>query len=348
VYAIHCFSVIVVIIDFLFLPTFMFRYLFLAFIFFPSLVFAADVPVRNVHLAVPFSSQAPEGVWWEPWQNACEETSITMIDAFYAGYELPTAVAKDGILKTIRLKESVYGASLDEPADEIVGLINAFFTWEAKVVSSPTVEDMIAEIDAGRPIILPVNGPDLQNRFFQTSQLDYHVVVLSGYDRDAEVFIAQDPGTQFGKEYRYSFKTVLRAMHDFVPHDTQHGAAVAIFTSPVLVATANTDGDNDGLTKQKEIEYGTVLWLADSDGDGYFDGEEVDKGYLPTLNEQTISNGSVIKEPNDPHVYVLSHGYMKQHVLNAASFLRRGFAWSDIVVVSHAFLERLFIGPILD
>ena len=34
-------------------------------------------------LEVPFTSQSPDGNWSEPWQNACEETSILMVDNFY-------------------------------------------------------------------------------------------------------------------------------------------------------------------------------------------------------------------------------------------------------------------------
>jgi len=34
-------------------------------------------------ISVPFTSQAPEGNWQEPWQNACEEASIVMIQNFY-------------------------------------------------------------------------------------------------------------------------------------------------------------------------------------------------------------------------------------------------------------------------
>jgi hypothetical protein len=36
-------------------------------------------------LDVPFTSQAPAGNWLEPWQNACEETSVIMVTNFFKG-----------------------------------------------------------------------------------------------------------------------------------------------------------------------------------------------------------------------------------------------------------------------
>ena len=41
------------------------------------------------------------------------------------------------------------------------------------------------------------------------------------------------------------------------------------------------DNDNDGLSNLEEIEFGTDLNNPDTDGDGYYDGDEVDNGYNP-------------------------------------------------------------------
>ncbi len=46
-------------------------------------------------------------------------------------------------------------------------------------------------------------------------------------------------------------------------------------------APTSQDADEDGLTDEQEVEYGTDSANPDSDGDGYLDGSEVDAGYNP-------------------------------------------------------------------
>src|SRR3989338_9267279 len=41
----------------------------------------ADLP-KSVNLAVPFTSQAPEKDWSQPWQAACGEAAGLMLDAY--------------------------------------------------------------------------------------------------------------------------------------------------------------------------------------------------------------------------------------------------------------------------
>ncbi|PIR75213.1 MAG: hypothetical protein CO030_02085 [Candidatus Magasanikbacteria bacterium CG_4_9_14_0_2_um_filter_42_11] len=36
-------------------------------------------------LEVPFTSQAPDSIWVQPWQDACEETTVFMVHRFYMG-----------------------------------------------------------------------------------------------------------------------------------------------------------------------------------------------------------------------------------------------------------------------
>lgn len=308
-----------------------------------SLLFT-PVHAASVQLSVPFTSQAPAYSWQEPWQNACEETSILMIDYFYADKTLSPTIATREILKIFRLKESLFKKSFDEPAHEIVSLINAFFPWEAYTVKNPTLAQLLEELDNGRPIIIPAYGTALNNPYFLSSQLDYHTLVLSGYNMDTQEFIAQEPGTRRGLDFRYPFDTIMTAMHDFVPGNTQNGPKLAIFTRSIPIETARTDGDKDGLTKEQEIEYGTVLWLADSDGDGYKDGEEVASGYIPTFNEHALVPGSLFKSPSSPFVYILSENRTKRHIATEEIFIRRGYSWKNIFVLSEAFIESIPTG----
>lgn len=234
--------------------------------------------------AVFFIAQAPEKKWTQPWKEACEETSITMVDSFYSGISSLTATqAKQKILTLLTAKNKKYGVSNDENADEIVSIIHNFFTWDAHVVSDPTLEHIKTELDEGHPVILPTYGKALHNKYFLNGGPLYHVFVLSGYDDETQEFIAKEPGTQFGDEYRYSYETIMNAMHDYLPNgQTIKGRKVAIFTSPERDPTFDTtDGDADKLTKVQEIEHATNLLSADTDHDGYVDGLEVMTGHSP-------------------------------------------------------------------
>ena len=60
-------------------------------------------------------------------------------------------------------------------------------------------------------------------------------------------------------------------------------ASIATATIMAVTSTvpANTDLDRDGLKDSIEVALGTDIYNADSDGDGYLDGEEVIHGYNP-------------------------------------------------------------------
>ena len=203
-------------------------------------------------LKMPFTSQAPEGDWGEPWYNDCEEVSIAMVDSFYNNRVLTKAVAKNEILRIIGLKEKAYGPSLDEDADKMADIINNFLNWKAWVVEDPTIEEIKDRIDSGHPVIALTDGRMLDNRYYTTNE--YHVFAISGYDDEKEVFITQDAGTYRGHDYEYSYSIVMDALHDYNSTDVSLGRRVAIFTaskikepdksevvaSPVLSATSSS------------------------------------------------------------------------------------------------------------
>jgi len=302
-------------------------------------------PVFSKSLSVPFTVQAPDADWGQPWQDACEETTIAMVDYFYAGKTFTRENAKKSILEIIKIKEDYIGKSLDENAQTVADIINNFFPWEAKIVKNPSLEQIKTEIDNNRPVIALVHGKYLYNPYFTNGGPDYHSLVISGYDDTKKEFITQEPGTRRGLDFRYSYDKIINALHDFLPNlKTKFGDKLAIFTSPTLDESANLDGDQDGLTKKDEIKYKTNLWMADSDGDGHQDGSEVSMGYSPTSKSavQTL-HGTLIKSPESPMVYLFYNG-TKRHILNEAAFINHGWQWFNIFTVPNSFVENLQLG----
>ncbi len=114
----------------------------------PAGLFAA-----TKELAVPFAPQAPDGVWIEPWRNACEETSTALIELYYFGSHNRWADISDvkyRILELVRLENKVLGYNQDNTANDIAHMINLFLPWEAYVIPEPTLDQIKREIDQGQ------------------------------------------------------------------------------------------------------------------------------------------------------------------------------------------------------
>lgn len=201
-------------------------------------------PAFSASLQVPFTPQAPYANWVQPWQDACEEAAIVMVDKFYGDYEtrtIPPREASQAIRRAYDLKNTLYGFSLDENAAKIARWINDFYPWEARLVENPTVEAIKIELDAGRPVIAPAHGKSLPNPYFRDGGPDYHTIVISGYDDEAKKFIVQEPGTRRGLDFRYPYDRLLSAIHDLVPGGkTKTGPQVVIFTNPLAKRTTIT------------------------------------------------------------------------------------------------------------
>jgi len=300
-------------------------------------------PVVAYSLKVSFSSQAPFFHWTQPWQDACEETSIIMVDSFYNQKHLDKDAAKKQILNTLKIKELYFGESLDENASKVTELINNFFYWEAKVVHNASVEQIKNELDYGRPVILPAHAKSLKNKYFLSSGADYHMLVISGYDENTREFITQDPGTMYGKDYHYSYETIINAMHDFVPNNkTITGQKVAVFTSPKINLSATVDADHDGLYKSDEIKHQTSLFKSDTDNDGYSDYEEVQNGYSPVVNESKLKNNALIRSAIDNKVYFIENN-TKRYIISPSA-LEKYWQWGQITTVSEKFINQLING----
>jgi hypothetical protein len=114
-----------------------------------ALLLAPNIVLANT-LPVPFTSQAPDGIWSQPWLDACEEASITMVDAFYAGKNIDTTYAKSMIQRIVRLEMKTLGVHRDTNAAQIIEIINSFFPWEARIINNPTLEQIKNEDEGER------------------------------------------------------------------------------------------------------------------------------------------------------------------------------------------------------
>lgn len=172
-----------------------------------------DLP-ESVLLQVPFTSQAPFKDWSLPYQEACEEASLIMVNHFWNGESLSPETADQAILELVDW-ETANGFQVDVNAEEMLEIAEEHYALEGhlyydEAVNLDTIRHFLA---AGYPVILPVAGQLLGNPHFTGAGPPYHVIVLIGYD--ANGFLVNDPGTQFGASYHYSYERLDAAIHDW-------------------------------------------------------------------------------------------------------------------------------------
>lgn len=189
----------------------------------------------TLNLAVPFTSQAPTGVWDALHEDACEEASIYMVHEYFGGVaatsKIDPVTADTVITAMVNYGETKLGDGLSIDAKQVVALITSYYpTFTATIVDNPTISDIKAAINAGHPVIVPAAGRLLGNPNFTGSGPLYHMLVIRGYD--ATNFITNDPGTRLGQNYNYDIDVLMAAIHDWNNGDVMNGAARVIIMTP--------------------------------------------------------------------------------------------------------------------
>lgn len=165
-------------------------------------------------LPVPFISQAPLYDWSEPYNEACEEASIIMVDHYLQQQPLDKEIGNTTIVLTTQWQAD-NGYQVDLGVDDMATFIQGYYGYETRVYRGEQVTaDLIRRlIAAGHPVIIPAAGRLLANPHYTGLGPPYHVLVITGYN-DTQ-FITNDPGTSHGEAYAYSQATVMDAIHDW-------------------------------------------------------------------------------------------------------------------------------------
>jgi len=189
----------------------------------------------TLNLAVPFTSQAPTGIWDALHEDACEEASIYMVHTYFIGTlgdtKIDSASADQEITALVNYSEANFNYGLSIDASQIVNLITSYYpTFTATIVDNPTVEDIKAAVNAGHPVLVPAAGRLLGNPNFTGAGPLYHFLVIRGYD--ATHFITNDPGTRLGQNYNYTTDVLMNSIHDWNNGDVMNGASRIIIMTP--------------------------------------------------------------------------------------------------------------------
>lgn len=192
-------------------------------------VLPKDIP-SQMNLKVPFVLQAPFKIWDEIHEDACEEASMLMLQAYENGESGPfTPEEMDRrIMRVVDYLVATYGDYRNSDAELTASVMRDLLGLEGtKVLPIGSADDIRRQIAAGRPVIIPAAGKLLMNPNFRHGGPTYHMLVLKGYRADGS-FVSNDPGTRLGENYVYSEATIMAAAHDWNGGDVENGAQLMI------------------------------------------------------------------------------------------------------------------------
>jgi len=183
-----------------------------------------------VNLAVPFTAQAPDGVWDPAAEEYCEEASMYMVDRYFDGVRgsLDPVTVRSELQKVAAWEDGRFGYNKDINAAEMAVTLNEYYGLNASLDEVVSEARIRQHLEAGSVIIIPAAGKELQNPYFSNGGPWYHALVIRGVDGDS--FITNDPGTKRGSGYRYPISRILQAIHDFtgVKENTGTGRKVMV------------------------------------------------------------------------------------------------------------------------
>ncbi|MFH0837855.1 MAG: C39 family peptidase [Patescibacteria group bacterium] len=171
----------------------------------------------SINLDVPFFPQAPDADWSLPWQEACEEASLTLAYHYFSEEPLTKEQFKNDIFGLIEWQKEHFGDYLHTTVAQTAEMLEGYFGFtDYRIIENPTVEDLKTELAAGHIIVAPFAGRLLGNPFYSGEGPYYHMMVIKGYD--GKNFITSDVGTRRGLNFIYPYQTFLNALHDY--HET--------------------------------------------------------------------------------------------------------------------------------
>ena len=181
----------------------------------------------DVNLAVPYASQAPERNWEQPWQDACEEAALLMLDAYYKGYGLSPLFAKDELQKMVDWETARgWGGSIS--IDKIKRLSDEYLKIgrPVHVIENPTATQIKDYVATGHPVLVVADGKILPNPYYSNGGPVYHALIIRGFTADK--FITNDPGVNRGANFVFEIEDLMSAIRDWNGGDVKQGRRVVL------------------------------------------------------------------------------------------------------------------------
>lgn len=183
----------------------------------------ARVPVaaestHTVMHAVPFTAQAPLGDWSNPRQaDGCEEASVLMAMAWVDDVPIDLGAAEREIMVMSDWERNNWGYFEDTSVQETAErLFKGWYGYDRiEVRKDIGVSDVYSALADGYLVVVGVNAQLLSNPYFRQPAPARHMILITGYDADRGEFIAHEPGTARGADWRYPRQNLADALRDY-------------------------------------------------------------------------------------------------------------------------------------
>lgn len=188
----------------------------------PAAASSKAAATGNVQLKLPFASQAPLGDWNPPYDEACEEASLILVNAYLKGQGMGANEMNTQILATVAW-ENDNKYPIDVTMPQLLAIAKAKFGLNGRVIENVTLDKIKEELRNGNPVIAPFAGRELGNPNYSGEGPWYHVMVITGFDDT--YFYTKDVGTKRGDNYKYTHSVLFSALHDWtgVKEETNKG-----------------------------------------------------------------------------------------------------------------------------
>lgn len=146
----------------------------------------------------------------------------------------PESAEKD-IQKIADYEDSILGTSIHVSAADVTKVLGGYFSFrQFQFFENAGKADIIREIEKGNIVIVPASGAGLLNPHFSDPLPLNHMLVIIGYDPATREFVTNDPGTKYGKNYRYDEDVLYRAMWDYPTGPADDPAAIRKDRKPMI------------------------------------------------------------------------------------------------------------------
>lgn len=172
---------------------------------------------------VLFTDQAPLDNWDIAHEDASEEASLLMVKHNQAHQAFGSPATVEAEIQELIDWETTHDYRVNLTLAELEKIATVRYNLTGRIIEKPSIAEIQQAITKGHLVIVPTAAQVLANPHFNSADLTYHLLVITGYDPTG--FITNDPGTKLGEGYHYDYNNLMDSIHDWDSTDIMKGSS---------------------------------------------------------------------------------------------------------------------------